>query len=141
MVKGTVLPPLDKNVKFVPALRGLYTGTQLVGSNSEWWINLEPPNQPAPRSTKSTFDFVGDYILRDSLTGWSGTRSLAIEDGKYDFYTGAISFMTREERIGTSFVTGHVLEDGSLTLFWPSAPKIDVRANPDHSEKPFVLRK
>lgn len=129
LVKGTELPSIDSEAVFVPSLVGTYQGPHGLGGDADdaWRFQLQVPPQ-SPEAGSSTLAFKGSYQLSD---GALPRRSIA--SGSYDFYAGAMSWITGDGRV----ITGRVPGAGALELFWPGAPIWDVLLESDHAPYPY----
>ncbi len=132
LVKGSALPEVSAVARFVPPAAGEFIGPRGASNWDEnaWWFSLLMPIQQ-PRVDDATASLKGEYQLTSGII-----PRRAIEKGSYDFYTGALAWITSQGNI----ITGTVKDERTLNLFWSGVPLWGILMDLDHNQYPYGRR-
>ncbi len=119
VVKGNGLPVIAPEARFVDSIAGHFRGPgEKDPTLKDYWdLRLVVPKQPRS-PLRSYVVFQGNTQLFAGGVSWPIRKILG---GAYDFYTGAIAFMTDDNGAPESkLVNGIVDGPSKMRLFWPN---------------------
>ena len=123
------MPALDPRAKIVANPIGNFSGPSLTGPiHNFWWLQTTPTVQSIADGS-STFRFHGEVGTNGGII-----LRMAIAQGSYDFFTQALGFTVMDGDSGQPrLFTGHVYQS-FMSLFWPGAPRAQIRMPANHDE-------
>jgi hypothetical protein len=132
-IKGSKASLNSNKAAIMPYWRGEFKTISAIGETEiNRWFNVDLPSLAAEKPS-SVVPFNGAYQAIEGMTPIEH-----MEKGTFDPYTGAVGWLFKQDE-AVSVVSGRLVNDGSLMMFWPPFPNIFQAALKDY--RPVLFKR